>query len=274
MGYRMIFSDMDGTLLRGTSELSYRNQTMIQRAMKQGIDFIICTGRGIYGVEPFLKQLNAIGQKGYVICQNGAAIYDLQNIEIVRKHNFTADDLRPVIELARKVGVTVYLYDDRNFMVEKETPMVREYCKVMRVDMRILPDGLSYEGNFTKCLLEGSPEKLAYIQETTKSAVQNKLNSFYSSATYLEFVKTGVSKGRALQETVAEAGVALSDVIAIGDSDNDLSMIQTAGLGIAVANGQPHVKAAADYITKANCDQDAVAEAIAHFIFGETLTEI
>ena len=63
MGYRMIFSDMDGTLLRGTSELSYRNQTMIQRAMKQGIDFVICTGRGIYGVEPFLKQLNAIGQK-------------------------------------------------------------------------------------------------------------------------------------------------------------------------------------------------------------------
>lgn len=271
MGYRMIFSDMDGTLLRGTSELSNRNQTMIQRAMAQGIDFVICTGRGIYGVEPFLKQLNAIGQKGYVICQNGAAIYDLKNIEIVRKHTISADDLRPVVELARQIGVTVYLYDDRNFMVEKETPSVREYCKVMRVDMRVLPDGLSYDGTFTKCLLEGSNEKLRYLQEHTKSLVGEKLNSFFSSQTYLEFVKTGVSKGKALQETAETAGVPLSDVIAIGDSDNDLSMIQTAGLGIAVANGQPHVKAAADYITKANCNEDAVAEAIAHFIFGETL---
>ena len=72
-----------------------------------------------------------------------------------------------------------------------------------------------------------------------------------------------------MQETAEKAGVPLGEVIAIGDSENDLSMIQAAGLGVAVANAQEHVKAAADYVTETTCEQDAVADVIERFVLGE-----
>ena len=153
MAYRMVFSDMDGTLLKSASELSEKNIEMVGKAVDQGVEFVICTGRGVYGVERFLEKLHLLGRPGYVICQNGAAVYNLENMEMVLKHSFSSDDLRPVVEIAREEGVEVYLYDDRTFVAEKVTPQVEAYCRVMHADMRILPDGLEYEGYFTKCLL-------------------------------------------------------------------------------------------------------------------------
>lgn len=264
--YRMIFSDMDGTLLKNATEISEKNVEMIGKAVACGIDFVICTGRGVYGVEKFLDQLHLMGRPGYVICQNGAAVYRLEDMQMILKHSFSADVLRPVVETARRMGVEVYLYDDRTFLTEKVTREVQDYCRVMHADMRVLPDGLAYDGHFTKCLLSGSAEHLKAVRAAVEPLVKQELNCFYSGPEYLEFVKKGVSKGNALRETAQNAGVPLSQVIAIGDSDNDLSMIQVAGLGIAVANGQAHVKAAADYITETTCQQDAVADVIQRFI--------
>lgn len=269
MAYRMVFSDMDGTLLKSASELSEKNIEMVGKAVNQGVEFVICTGRGVYGVERFLEKLNLLGRPGYVICQNGAAVYNLENMEMVLKHSFSSDDLRPVVEIAREEGVEVYLYDDRTFVAEKVTPQVEAYCRVMHADMRILPDGLEYEGYFTKCLLSGSYEQLDTVRKKVEPLIAGKLNHFFSGPQYLEFVKTGVSKGRALQETAEKAGVPLAEVIAIGDSENDLSMIQAAGLGVAVANAQEHVKAAADYVTETTCEQDAVADVLQRFVLGE-----
>ena len=269
MAYRMVFSDMDGTLLKSASELSEKNIEMVGKAVDQGVEFVICTGRGVYGVERFLEKLNLLGRPGYVICQNGAAVYNLENMEMVLKHSFSSDDLRPVVEIAREEGVEVYLYDDRTFVAEKVTPQVEAYCRVMHADMRILPEGLEYEGYFTKCLLSGSYEQLDTVRKKVEPLIAGKLNHFFSGPQYLEFVKTGVSKGRALQETAEKAGVPLAEVIAIGDSENDLSMIQAAGLGVAVANAQEHVKAAADYVTETTCEQDAVADVLQRFVLGE-----
>ncbi len=267
MEYRMIFSDMDGTLLKGTSELTDGNRKSICRAVAAGVDFVICTGRGIYGVERFLQQLNLIGTKGFVICQNGAAVYDLHTMEMVQKHTFSAQELEPVVTAARRLGIAVYLYDDRTFLAEADTDEVRRYCNIMHTDMRILEDGLTYAGRFTKCLLSGANDRLVRLRAETAEAVMGKLDSFYSSPTYLEFVKTGINKGRALLETAAIAGVSPKQVIAIGDSENDLSMLRAAGLGIAVANAQEDVKQAADFVTRMDCTQDAVAEVIETFIF-------
>lgn len=264
--YRMIFSDMDGTLLKNATEISEKNVETIGKAVACGIDFVICTGRGVYGVEKFLDQLHLMGRPGYVICQNGAAVYRLEDMQMILKHSFSADVLRPVVETARRMGVEVYLYDDRTFLTEKVTREVQDYCRVMHADMRVLPDGLAYDGHFTKCLLSGSEKHLKAVRAAVEPLVKQELNCFYSGPEYLEFVKKGVSKGNALRETAQKAGVPLSQVIAIGDSDNDLSMIQVAGLGIAVANGQAHVKAAADYITETTCQQDAVADVIQRFI--------
>jgi len=266
MGYKMVFSDMDGTLLWKGTRISVENSAAIRKAVDKGVDFVICTGRGVFGVERFLEELGLIGRKGYVICQNGAAIYDLRDMKLVIRRSFPPAVIAPVAEIARKLGLEIYYYDDRRFFAERHTKRVERYTQVMGTNLGILTDPMDYDGEFTKCLFSGPKETLLKLKEKALPLIGEQGNLFFSSDIYLEFVRKEVTKGNALEDTAREAGVALGDVIAIGDSDNDLAMIERAGLGVAMKNGEPHVKAAADYITERTCDEDGVAEVIQKFI--------
>ena len=262
MGYKMVFSDMDGTLLWKGVRLSVENSEAIRKAVDKGIDFVICTGRGVFGVEPYLKQLGLIGRKGYAICQNGAAVYDLRDMSLVIKRSF-----KPSLDYARSLGeIEMFYYDDRNFMCEMLSDEVAEYCQVMKTTPRLIKDPTEYEGEFTKCLFSGPRKKLEQVKKFAKDLLGDTVNLFYSSETYMEFVINGVDKGSALEATAKEAGVDLMDTIAIGDSDNDLPMILRAGLGIAMKNGEAHVKAAAGYITEKTAEEHGVAEVLEKFI--------
>lgn len=267
MGYKMVFSDMDGTLLWKGVRLSVENFEAIQRTVDKGVDFVICTGRGVFGVEPYLKELGMIGKKGYVICQNGAAVYDLRDMSLVIKKSFSPTMIKPVTDFVRALGsVATFYYDDRNFMCEKFSAEVAEYCQTMKTKPRVIDDPMDYEGELTKCLFSGPREKLEQIKKFAKDLLGESVNLFYSSETYLELVISGVDKGSALEETAAKAGVALEETIAIGDSDNDLPMILKAGLGVAMKNGEAHVKAAAGYVTEKTAEEHGVAEVLEKFI--------
>lgn len=266
MGYKMVFSDLDGTLLWKGVRISVENHAAIRKAVDKGVDFVICTGRGVFGVEGHLRELDLIGKKGYVICQNGAAIYDLRDMQLVAKKSFSPQIVKPVADFARPLGIEIFYYDDRNFMCEKATDMVKSYCAIMRTQPRILSDPTEYEGTFTKCLFSGPKAALEQVKAYAKSLHGDKVNLFYSSDSYMEFVHPSVSKGNALLETAKQAGISPADVIAIGDSENDLSMIQCAGLGCAMQNGDANVKAAADYVTERDCEGNGVAEVIEKFI--------
>ena len=266
MGYRMVFSDMDGTLLWKGVRVSVENSAAIRKAVDKGVDFVLCTGRGVFGVEKHLQELGLLGRKGYVICQNGAAVYDLQDMSLVLKSSFSPTLIQPIAAYARRLGLELFYYDDRNFMIEKMTDEVQSYCWMMRAKPRILQEPTDYEGEFTKCLISGPREQLEELKQYIEKTAGDLFDLFYSAATYLEVVKKGVSKGNALAATARQAEVSLEDTIAIGDSDNDLSMILQAGLGVAMQNGEPHVKAAADYVTERNCEENGVAEVIEKFI--------
>ncbi len=266
MGYKMVFSDLDGTLLWKGMRISVENYTAVRKAVDKGVDFVICTGRGVFGVEAFLKELDLIGKKGYVICQNGSLIYDLRDMRLVMKKSFSPEIVKPVAAYARSLGIEMFYYDDRNFMCEKVTKTVEDYCNMMNAVARVVSDPTEYEGEFTKCLFTGPPEVLEKVRVMAKELLGERINIFFSSPIYMEFVHPEVSKGNALEEAARLAGVDLKDTIAIGDGDNDLPMIMKAGLGCAMKNGAEHVKAAADYVTERECEENGVAEVIEKFI--------
>ena len=267
MGYKMVFSDMDGTLLWKGIHISVENSAAIRKAVEKGVDFVICTGRGVFGVEPHLRALDLIGKKGYVICQNGAAVYDLKDMKMVLKQSFSPQLLKPVSDFARSLGdVALFYYDDRTFLCEELTDEVAEYCQMMQTTPRLVNDPTEYEGELTKCLFSGPRAQLEKIKAFAENLLGDQVNLFYSSPTYMEFVIKGVDKGTALEKTAKQAGVALEDTIAIGDSDNDLPMILKAGLGVAMKNGEEHVKAAAGYVTERTAEENGVAEVIEKFI--------
>ncbi len=266
MGYEMIFSDMDGTLLKNDTEVSEKNNIAIQKAVKKGTQFVICTGRGVFGVERYLKQLNLIGKEGYAICQNGGAVYDLRDMSLAIRESFSPKTYAPIAGFARELGLELYYYDDRKFIAETETDRVKQYCKVMGSGVQVMKEPLKYQGEFTKSLITGKKEKLLLVQKMVQETAGDELDCFFSSKIFMEVVKKGVSKGNIMEETAKKAGVSLKNIIAIGDSHNDISMIKKAGLGIAVANAEPEVKEIADYITENRCEQDAVAEIIEKFV--------
>lgn len=266
MGYKMVFSDMDGTLLWKGVSISVENSKAIRRAVDKGVDFVICTGRGAFGVERYLEELDLIGKKGYVICQNGAAVYDLRDMRLVICRSFSPALIAPIAKIAREMGLELYYYDNSGFMAEEATERVQKYTKTTGMKIRLLQDPTDFEGEFTKFQICGPREKLLMIKEEAEKILGDEMNLFFSSEIYLEFVHKEVSKGNALEAAAKDAGVALEDTIAIGDSDNDLSMILKAGLGVAMKNGEEHIKAAADYITERDCEEDGVAEVIEKFI--------
>ena len=100
MGYKMVFSDMDGTLLWKGVRVSVENSAAIRKAVDKGVEFVICTGRGVFGVEKHLQELHLLGKKGYVICQNGAAVYDLRDMHLVLKSSFSPSVVQPIAERA------------------------------------------------------------------------------------------------------------------------------------------------------------------------------
>ncbi len=128
MGYKMVFSDMDGTLLWKGICLSVENLRAIRKAVDKGVDFVICTGRGVFGVEPYLRELGLLGKKGYAICQNGAAVYDLRDMSLVVKKSFSPDLLKPVADYARSLGdIAIFYYDDRTFLCEAHVKAEADY---------------------------------------------------------------------------------------------------------------------------------------------------
>lgn len=266
MGYKMIFSDMDGTLLKNDTDVSERNKEAIQKAVEKGVQFVICTGRGVFGVERYLEELHLIGKEGYVICQNGGAVYDLRDMSLAIKESFSPKIFAPIVNYARELDLELYYYDDRIFMAETESERVKKYCQVMGNSVKIMEDPLSHEGEFTKCLITGEKQKLLLVQKKVKEIASDELDCFFSSKIFMEVVKKGVSKGNIMEETAKKAGVPIHLVIAVGDSDNDISMIKKAGLGIAVANAEPEVKEIADFVTENRCEEDAIAEIIEKFI--------
>lgn len=123
-----------GTLLWKGVRVSVENSAAIRKAVDKGVEFVICTGRGVFGVEKHLQELHLLGKKGYVICQNGAAVYDLRDMHLVLKRSFSPSVVQPIAERARALGLELFYYDDRNFMIEKLTDEVKSYCWMMQAN--------------------------------------------------------------------------------------------------------------------------------------------
>jgi Cof subfamily protein (haloacid dehalogenase superfamily) len=115
-------------------------------------------------------------------------------------------------------------------------------------------------------LIDPQRQVLAQAQQELQQKLGHRADVFFSSSTYLEIVSAGVNKGEAVKMLSSRLGVPLERTVAVGDEANDLSMIRTAGLGVAMANGTGEVKAAAGYITRRNNDQDGVAEVVELFL--------
>lgn len=272
MTKKIFFTDLDGTLLNNKKEITPENTAAIEAARKMGHSIVVATGRSTVNMMLQLERLGLKQPGCYAITFNGSSVIKCDTGEVIRWESLDMDTVQYIFEEAREWGIHCQAYDEKETIAEKETPELIRYDKNNGGHSRLVPDVVkALEKEPPKILLADlcDREKMERFQEAHREVLEGKADSFFSCREYLEYVPAGVNKGSAIEWLCKYLGVNLKDTVAAGDAANDLSMIRTAGIGVAMCNGEPEVKAAADYVTTRDNEHSGVAEILEKFLLTE-----
>lgn len=263
MKYRLIATDMDGTLLTPDDRITDYTAAAIHRAVDGGAVFTLCTGRPLQGVKKYIRQLNLDCP---VITYNGAAIVHSRTGEIMFSQDMDTQDAYQIYSEAKKRGTMFILWSQNKLYASEISEKTHFYEEITSTKATLLTDfdSVARQG-ITKMLWYDEPDTLEDWIEELKGKNLCHTTFMKSRAYFLEFFSDKVSKAVAMEKLGEYYGIKREEMIAIGDQTNDLSMIEYAGLGVAMENAVDSVKAVADYITASNT-QDGVAKVLEKFV--------
>lgn len=265
MSYKLIAVDIDGTLLDSNGNLTNETIKAINTGLEKGMIFTISTGRPIQGVQPLIEKLGLVKDLPF-ITYNGAMLVMGKSGGILFECNMNSEDAGAIIDLGIKWGTTVMVWSNNQLFASELGEKAYKYSQISGVTPLLLEDTDKIIANgVTKILWYDKVETIEkYLGEVGKYLNQN-VNFHTSQPYFLEFVDKRASKARAMEKLGEHFNIKQSEMIAVGDGLNDLSMIEYAGLGVAMENANDVVKEKADYITLSN-DEDGVAHVINKFI--------
>lgn len=245
--FKLIALDMDGTLLNEDKKISEENLKWINAAEKAGLTVILSTGRGKQSAGPYLEEFNL---RAPMVLVNGSEIWKTPQ-ELYKRELMPVEWIRSLKQLALDLDVWFWAYSVEGVFNRENWPDEAGTDSA----------GWLKFGYYTE-----NTEKLPKIRAELES--WNLLEITNSHPFNLELNPKGINKASGVREVCKLLGIGMSQVIAMGDSQNDISMIREAGLGIAMGNAQELVKQTADAVTSTN-DEDGVARAIRRFVFGD-----
>lgn len=266
MSIRVIAFDLDDTLLRSDRRVMRADIDAIAEARDRGIEIMPASGRRYNSMEPTLA---AIGHEGIAITLNGARVARCPGDTPVYERYVDPETCAEIADLARELGVYVQYYVGEDFEYERDCDESRLYARLSGGGGEAVGDLAQYItriGRPSKKLLFISPDELQIrrAQDAMVDRFGGALSIFRSKPIYLEVTHPEATKGRALAAMCAERGVAPAEVLAIGDGENDLSMLDWAGVGVAVGSAEAAIRHRARYVTSSNMEC-GVARAIREF---------
>ena len=268
-GPRILFLDIDDTLLNSKKEITPEVSSAIGRALKEGHRIVITTGRPISGAIKLIRRLNLTEEGCYAICYNGGQIWDCFADRSVYSIPVPMKDVRYLFEKANEAGIHVQTYDRLGIICASYDRELEDYVNKVPMEVRIdpgIPDSLTEEPIKVLMIDMEDHDRLVRFRQDISDWCKGRISSFFSNPYYLEFVREGISKGAAVRTLADMLGIPMENTVAAGDSENDIPMIEAAHIGCAMANATEETKAAADYITERSCEESGVAEIIEKFI--------
>ncbi|MDE5592745.1 MAG: excinuclease ABC subunit UvrC [Clostridiales bacterium] len=284
MKYRLIAADMDGTLLNDELNVSQANIDAIKKFREAGGIFTIATGRASCGVGKCVKQIGLDDAPIKMICSIGGEIADSDTLKPFKIFAMPKAVTARLVEFLTENTRLAMVYADNGLKINERTELSDAYCKKVGIEFEEIR-GLS---EYVKQPNVNVSKVMAILDERKLSAVSAMIGEKFpellcmqSTAPFLQTLKNdgddflpsmveciplGVDKGTGLKYVADYYGIPMSQVMAFGDSYNDIAMIEAAGLGIAMGNAREKVKQAADYVTDVN-NADGVAKAINKFCF-------
>ncbi|GAB82367.1 sugar-phosphatase [Shimwellia blattae] len=272
MTIKLIAIDMDGTLLLPDHTISPAVKEAIARARAQGIRVVITTGRPFAGVENYLQQLGMTQESDYCITYNGALVQKASDGSTVARTTLSYEDYRYLEAVSRQVGTHFHALDrhtlytanrdiSRYTVHEAEiTGIPLVFCEAEKMDPAT---------GFLKVMMIDEPGVLDAAIARLPHEVRERYTVMKSSPFFLEILNKQVNKGTGVKALADALQIKPEEVMAIGDQENDIAMIEYAGTGVAMGNAIPAVKEAANLVTASNLE-DGVAVAIVRHALGCT----
>ena len=266
MTYRLVVADIDGTLVTSRREITARVRRVVHEAQRRGVRVCLATGRTWRSGRRYIESLDADPP---AILYNGGLIYDFaQDKVLYRRPMSKSQALRVIIALDAFPDLAAHFYVDDGIYVRWRTPLVEATAR----QDHILPEAV---GDF-RTMLRGQPMKFRILGPRPRLlALLRRIQRADGRGTYvfsardsLEVLPPGSSKGVALRRMARLLRVPLRQVVAVGDELNDLTMIQVAGLGVAMGNAPRELRRIADYVAPSN-DEDGLAHVIRKFVLQE-----
>lgn len=265
---KMLALDLDGTLTNSQKIVTPRTREALSAAAALGVTIVLASGRPTAGVAPLAKDLGLDKTGGCILSYNGGAIVDCATGETLYQKRLPAEYVPELCAFAAEQDVAIVTYNNEGIVTERpEDEWAAREGFTNKLPM-IKVDDLAAYVNYPVCkmLLTLAPERMAAVQAAAKARFAGRIDVYPSCAFFLEAVPLGVAKDASLASLLEQRGLERENLMACGDGLNDRSMIKYAGIGVAMQNAEPEVKAAADYVTAADNDHDGVAEAIEKFI--------
>lgn len=266
---KVLFVDMDGTLLNDQKEITSKNRQAIQAALAAGHKIVISTGRATASATHLAERLSLMSKGCYAISYNGGCIYDLYQKKSIYRKTLAPENIRLLLDAAKNFGVYAHTYSETDILSEHDTPALHRYALSTQMNYRLvensaalLPDGcekvLAIDYDNHQILLD--------FQDSIQKLVAGKADTFFSCDSYLEIVPCGISKGNAVRFFCQHLGIPMENTISAGDAQNDITMLEATHIGAVMKNAADYMFANGNYITEHDNNHDGVAEIIEKFI--------
>ena len=264
--FRAIALDLDGTLTNHDKVVTPRTRQALLKAQELGTVIILASGRPTYGIVPVAECLELEKRGGYILSYNGGNIVNAKTGEKLFSQ-FLPDAVIPILyKYAKEKNHALLGYAGNEIITEMpDDQYVKEESRINKMNIRKVDNLLdALEPHPTKLLMTGDPTDMIKAEEELVEILGEKMDIFRSAPFFLELVPKGIDKAQSLLRLLSKINLTPADLMAFGDGYNDLSMLKLAGVGVAMANAAPELRADADYVTLSN-EEDGVAEALLHF---------
>ena len=267
MKYKLLVLDLDGTLTNKKKEVTEHTRRTLIEAQERGVKIVLASGRPTYGVAPLAEILELQKYEGYILSYNGGEIIDWKTGEMMYENVLDPDVLPYLYKCATDNHFAIVTYDGKYVLTEypEDEYVLKEAILNVMTPKKVDHFLEAIKFPIAKCLIVGEPTRLAVLEKEMYEHLKDHMGVFRSEPYFLELVPKGIDKAQSLAVLLKEIGMTKEEMIAVGDGFNDLSMIQYAGLGVAMANAQEIVRQNADYITLSN-EEDGVAAVVEKFI--------
>lgn len=265
---KILFTDLDGTLLNNQSKISEPMKEALDKMIQAGHVLVLSSGRPLHSIIS-IKENAGIDYPGiYIIANNGGLVYDCDKKENILERRVSYEDMMTTWNLAKEHGLHIQTYSESHIISSNTTKALEYYTR--KVTLPVI-----FSDNPAE-VLDAPPYKLLAINLDSKEPLdqfaadlatkETNLTTLFSNPKFLEVIPADSGKGKGLLWLCDYLGIPVANSIASGDAENDLSMLQAAGMGVAMANAEELLREHADVVTEKSNDENGLVEIIEKYI--------